>query len=141
MPSVVNNNPKPLEQWIYFVDRSLPKGSLLQALKENGRVAKHHDELFSQDASDVVWLTEAGKNNWIVLSHDRAIARKPLEIESLRRAKVRAFMPAAKGNLKGQEITEIIINALPAIEEFSQKNVPPFIAKIYRDGTLIKWRI
>lgn len=136
----MNKNPKQHEGLVYFVDRSLPKLSLLQALAQKGRIAKHHDDLFPPDAPDVDWLRAAGKNGWIVLSHDRGIGRKPVEIESLRRAKVRAFMPAAKGSLSGNEIVDIIINALPAIEHFDQTNKPPFIAKIYRNGIVIKWR-
>ena len=140
MPSVANKNPKQHKGLVYFVDRSLPKTSLLDALRQKGCVVKHHDELFDPDASDVNWLKRAGEENWIVLSHDRNIGRNPLEIQMLRRAKVRAFMPSAKGGLSGKEIMEIIINGLPAIEKFANLNRPPFIAKIYRDGSVKKWR-
>ena len=58
----------------------------------------------------------------------------------LHRAKVKAFMPSSKGSLTGQKIVDIIINALPAIEDFAKNNNPPFIAKIYQDGSVKKWR-
>jgi predicted nuclease of predicted toxin-antitoxin system len=140
MPLDVNKNRKQLKHLIYFVDRSLPKRSLLKELRQKGCTVKHHDELFVPDASDVEWLRVAGKNNWLVLSHDRNIGRNPLEIEMLRRAKVKAFMPSSKGSLSGAEITNIIIKAIPAIERFARANKPPFIAKIYQDGAVKKWK-
>lgn len=129
-----------MKNWVYFIDRSLPKGSLLQALRQIGCVAIHHDERFSPDAPDVVWLREAGENEWIVLSHDRNIGRNPLEIMQLRSAKVRAFMPASSGSLSGKEISDIIIKAISSIERFANNHNPPYIAKIYRDGSVKFWK-
>jgi predicted nuclease of predicted toxin-antitoxin system len=125
---------------IYFIDRSLPKISLVKALERKGCNVKHHDTIFPQDASDVEWLTEAGKNQWIVLTHDKRIAMNPLEIKSLRRANIKAFVLASKGSLNGEEIVNIVIEALSSIERFAKKNKPPFIAKVYRGGKVKKWK-
>lgn len=140
MQSDANKKSKQHKEWIYFVDRSLPKVSLIQALRQRGCKVKHHDELFSAQTKDIDWLQEAGKNGWIVLSHDRNIGRNPLEINQLRLSKVMAFMPSSKGSLTGKEITEIIVNAISCIEQFAKNNNPPFIAKIYRDGSIKRWR-
>ncbi len=140
MPSDANKNQKQRKGLVYFVDRSLPKKSLLAALITEGCIAQHHDDLFPENAPDTDWLQAAGKNGWIVLSHDRRIGRNPLEIQCLYRAGVCAFMPASRGGLSGQETTDIIINAIPAIERFYETNKPPYIARIYRDGSVKKWR-
>lgn len=129
-----------MKKWTYFIDRSLPKTSLLQALKSKGYNAIHHDELFPPDAADTEWLKHAGGQGWIVLSHDRNIGRNSIEINQLKQSKVMAFMPSAKGSLTGKDISDIIVNALSSIEQFAGSNAPPFIAKIYRDGSVKKWR-
>lgn len=130
-----------MSSWTYFIDRSLPKNSLLIALKTLQCHVVHHDELFKPDASDVEWLHHVGmQKNWIVLSHDRNIGRNSIEINQLRQSNIRAFMPSAKGSLSGKEISEIIVKAIPTIERFSELYNPPFIAKIYRDGSIKKWR-
>lgn len=93
-----------------------------------------HDHHFAQDAPDTEWLTAAGKNNWIVITRDERIRYRIAEKQALRRAKVRAFVLAAKGDLRAEELAEIFLRALPKVTELVRKRRPPFIAKIWRDG-------
>jgi len=50
-------------------------------------------------------------------------------------AGVRAFVLTA-GNLRGEEMAQIFVKALPAISKFLAKHPRPFIAKITRSGAV-----
>lgn len=70
---------KPAE---FFVDRSLGK-SIVEGLRKAGlsvhSMAEVYGEKPSQLLADEVWLRDAGKHNWIVLTKDDAIRRRPAE--------------------------------------------------------------
>lgn len=72
-----------------------------------------HDDLFPQTATDVEWLSEAGKNHWLVLTKDERIRYRVGEIGALRKAGVKAFVLIARKDLTGQEMAEILVKALP----------------------------
>lgn len=61
------------------------------------------------------------------------------EIEKLAitNARVKLFI-LVRGDLSRQEMASIFVKALPAIGRINKNNAPPFIAKIYRDGTVQK---
>jgi hypothetical protein len=82
---------KPAE---FFVDRSLGK-SIVEGLRDAGltvhSMADIYGERRAQLLADEVWLRDAGKNDWIVLTKDDAIRRRPAERDALTEAAVRAF--------------------------------------------------
>lgn len=93
-----------------------------------------HDEHFPQDALDPEWLGAAGRNGWIVITRDERIRYRIAEKQTIRRAKVRAFVLAAHGDLRAEVLAEIFLQALPKVHEIVASKNPPFIAKIWRDG-------
>lgn len=93
-----------------------------------------HDEHFAQNAPDSEWLAAAGKNAWIVITRDERIRYRVAEKQTIRRAKVRAFVLAAHGDLRAEVLAEIFLKALPKVSEIVASKTPPFIAKIWRDG-------
>jgi predicted nuclease of predicted toxin-antitoxin system len=95
-----------------------------------------HDDHFAQNAPDPEWLAAAGKNGWIVITRDERIRYREAEKQAIRRAKVRAFVLAARGDLKIEMLAEIFLNALPKIKQMIANRNPPFIAKIARDGNV-----
>ncbi|HEY2143695.1 MAG TPA: hypothetical protein VGH06_05025 [Candidatus Udaeobacter sp.] len=58
------------------------------------------------------------------------------EKQAIRRAKVRAFVLAAQGNLRAEMLAEIFLKALPKIRRTTKDNKPPFVAKISRSRML-----
>lgn len=52
----------------------------------------------------------------------------------MRRAKVRAFVLAAQGDLRAEMLAEIFLKALPKIRRTVTLKKPPLIAKISRGG-------
>ena len=128
--------PSPREPLVFFVDRSLGRKVIPGALREAGEEVRIHDDYFPQDAKDEAWLAEAGKNGWVVLTKDKHIRYRTVEIQALRAAKVRAFVITAGGDLSGAEVSQIFVKALPVIKRLCKKTAAPFIALVSRGGTV-----
>ena len=84
-------------------------------LRNAGLNVEIHDDHFPQNATDPEWLTAAGKKNWIVVTRDERIRYRVAERQAIRRAKVRAFVLAAQGDLRAEMLAEIFLKALPKI--------------------------
>ena len=134
-PSVASL-PSPPERLVFFVDRSLGRKVIPGALREAGEEVRVHDDHFPQDAKDEVWLAEAGKNRWVVLTKDKNIRYRAAEIQALRAANVRAFVLSARGDLSGTEVSQIFVKALPSIQRLCETTAPPFIALVDRGSTV-----
>ncbi len=132
-PSGLNlpSRPEPL---VFFVDRSLGRRIVPDALRTAGAQVEIHDDHFPQDAQDQVWLTEAGKRGWVVLTKDKHIRYRTAEIHALITAKLCAFVLTARGDLSGEEIGKIFVKALPAMNKMCAAVSPPFLAHVSRDG-------
>ena len=128
------NSPAPPEPLVFFVDRSLGRKVIPNALRLVGEEVRVHDDLFPQDAKDEDWLAIVGKHGWIVLTKDTRIRYHAIEVNALRAAAVRAFVLTAKGDLSGQEMADVFVKALPAIKRLSRKEFPPFLARVNREG-------
>jgi predicted nuclease of predicted toxin-antitoxin system len=135
--SVANSaSPKPPEELTFFLDRQLGRYKMAGLLRNASLSVEIHDDHFRQDARDPDWLTAAGKNNWIVVTRDERIRYRVAEKQAMRRAKVRAFVLAAQGNLRAEMLAEIFLKALPKIRRTVGVRKPPFVAKISRDGNV-----
>jgi uncharacterized protein with PIN domain len=133
--SVANSaSPKPPEELTFFLDRQLGRYKMAGALRKAGLNIEIHDDHFPQNAEDTEWLTAAGKRNWIVVTRDERIRYRVAERQAIRRAKVRAFVLAAQGDLRAEMLAEIFLKALPKIRRTVKQRKPPFIAKISRGG-------
>ena len=121
---------------VFFIDRSLGRKVISSALREAGEQVRIHDDFFQQDATDEAWLTEAGKNGWVVLTKDKHIRYRANEIRALRAANVRAFVLSARGDLSGAEVSQIFVKALPSIKRLCEETAPPFVALVSRGGTV-----
>jgi predicted nuclease of predicted toxin-antitoxin system len=136
--SVANSvSPKPLEEQLtFFLDRQLGRHKMAAILRAAGLKVEVHDDHLRQDATDPEWLTLAGNNHWIVVTRDERIRYRVAEKQAIRRAKVRAFVIVAHGDLRIEEIAEIFLKALPKIQSIAAQEKPPFIAKLWRDGNV-----
>ena len=124
---------KPPSDLIFFLDRSLGKKQIAEALRIAGAIVLIHDDYFSPDEQDINWLKVAGDKGWIVLTKDSRIRYRALEKLALMKAGVAAFI-LTSADLKGNEMAEIFVRSLPAISKTIKKYQKPFIAKITRNG-------
>lgn len=123
---------------VYFVDRCMGGRLVPGAIRGAGRLVHACDSLFAPTTPDVDWLERAGAERWLVLTADKRIGRNDLEREAIRLAGARVFLFTLK-NLRGTEIVQLVIRALPHIEQFADDHSAPFIARVERGG-LVKPR-
>lgn len=133
--------PRPKDQSPeFFVDRSLGK-SIAEGLRATGlrvhSMADIYGEKQAQRLADETWLRDAGKNDWIVLTKDDAIRRRPAERDALTEAAVRVFCLTNR-NLRGAEQTERFITSRYRILRQSQKP-GPYIYGVYEKGLKRLW--
>jgi predicted nuclease of predicted toxin-antitoxin system len=127
----VTSSAKPLDEIVFFVDRSLGKKAVANALRQAGARVEVHDDHLPQNAKDEEWLRYVGARNWMVLTQDDRIRFHFHERTALLQAGVCAFVLTAKG-LRGEDNGAIVVKALPAIRRMLSKQPGPFIAKITR---------
>jgi len=87
--SSARRHKKPLT---YFVDECLGRHFVTDALRNAGAHVEVHHEHFRSGAPDAEWLPVIGERKWIVLTKDRHIRRREIEINAIVNARVRAFV-------------------------------------------------
>ena len=127
---------KPLEPIVFFIDRSLGKYDVPEALRAAGHACEIHDDRFPQDTEDAVWLSALVGQNRVVLTKDERIRYRPLEYDVLRKSGLRVFI-ALCGNVTGGETARIILKAIPRVLQVVQAHgTGPLIGYIYKNGTI-----
>ncbi len=124
---------KQLNHPTFFLDRSLGKELIANALRGANVNVQVHDAHFPSNAKDEDWLGEVGKRGWIVLTKDRRFHKRVLEIAAIAKSKVRVFKLTA-ANLQGKEMAEIFVKSIRKIERVAIGNPAPFIATVTRTG-------
>ena len=115
------------------MDESLDSLSVVAALRAAGAHVERHADHFDKGATDEDWLTHAGNHNWVVLTRDKRIRYRQLELRGLTEARVRAFVFTG-GNITVKDTAEILTRALPRIDAICALNAGPFIYHIGRTG-------
>lgn len=129
----------PDERPVFYLDADIGGKTMQTAMREAGANVERHSDHFPEGTKDVEWLPFIGQNGWFVLTKDANIGRHWLEVEAWQKAGVGLFVFVPK-DMKGIEIAQIVVNALPHIYALIEANAPPFIAKIYRDSRVEKWK-
>jgi predicted nuclease of predicted toxin-antitoxin system len=106
---------KPPEPFTWFVDRSLGR-RIIDSLRAAGFQVEAHADHFVDDAPDVVWLGEAGRRGWVVLTKDKAVRRNELEFQAIMTSEVACFS-LGHGNLKSEQMAEAFVTARPGMEK------------------------
>jgi hypothetical protein len=124
----------------FFVDRSLGK-SIVEGLRAAGLVVHSmtdvYGEVRAQRLPDQVWLRDAGRRSWIVLTKDDAIRRRPAERDAMIDAAAKVFcLTTAK--LRGDEQTERFVHNRHRIVRQAHKP-GPYIYGVYENGLKRLW--
>ena len=124
----------------FFVDRSLGK-SIVVELRKAGLVVRSmadvYGEKVGQELADETWLADAGENDWVVLTKDDAIRRRPAERDALIEAKVRVFCLTNRG-LRGAEQAARFLTNRDRILRHAQ-TPGPYIYGVYETGLRRLW--
>ncbi len=130
-------NLESLNLYTFFLDRALESYALRDALKALGARVQMHRDHFKEDADDVDWLPVIARREWVVLSKDQY---NWLERRAIKNAKGRAFL-LVRGELSGEEQASVICKALPKMVRMIDLTPSPFIAKIYRDSSVVTMKL
>ncbi len=96
-----------------------------------------HDEHFATATSDAEWIAEVGRRDWVVLTKDRRIRHRPLEIAAVVATPVKLFVLIG-GELTGAEMAAILVRQLPAMTRIAISEPAPFIARVSRSRISIE---
>jgi len=95
-----------------------------------------HGECFADDERDEVWLPEVARREWVILTKDKAIRRRPMEKRALIASGARTFV-LTSGNMRGEEMAEILLKHLRRMERLARSTLPPFVAAITKTGVRV----
>ena len=125
---------------VYFIDRSLGRHLIADALRDAGTRVEVHDDHLRQDAPDEEWIALVGDEGWLAVTKDRNIRYRAAEIAAVKHHGARVLVLRAK-NATGVELANVLVTALSRIERFVSRNDPPFIAGIDRSGRITRYAI
>lgn len=110
-----------------------------EVLRQKGVNVQPHAVWFRHNTEDVDWLRVVGEKKWVVFTADISIGRRPLELDALLTAGVRAFAPI-QAQLTGREMAQLFLDAMPQILQTLEEHRYPFIAKIHHDKSVSIWK-
>jgi hypothetical protein len=137
----VASSPRPPDEPILFLDRALGNKVVANLLRSAGACVEIHSDHFEEAAADADWLLEVGRRGWAVLTKDRGIRRRVIELAAIRRGKVRAFALTSAGR-SGEEMATAFIRALSQIRKLCKHKPPPFVATVTAAGKVsieVEW--
>lgn len=112
----------------FFTDRNLGK-QFPGILREAGFVVERHGDHFRDDVPDEEWIAEVARRDWVGITHDRAIRRRPNEKAAVLEACLRLIVVVGKRPFP--EIATHFARARMPIERFISRNAGPWIAGFY----------
>ena len=118
---------------IYFVDECLGRHFVAEAFRAAGAAVEMHHDHFQPGALDDDWLPVVGARKWIVLTKDRHIRRRDLEINAIVNARVRTFVLTA-ADLTGPEQASAFVRALKKMDRIASALAGPFIGRVSEAG-------
>jgi len=122
----------------WFLDRGLGRYDVRQALEQAGETVEIHDDRFPERTPDVDWLRLVSNNGWVALTKDPRIKDRPLERAAVKQGRVRVFT-FVSSQVSGPDMARAFVQALPRMKRLLDDHEGPFIAKVYRDGTVKSW--
>ncbi|WP_437325864.1 hypothetical protein [Sorangium sp. So ce381] len=117
------------EPFTYFIDRSLGRGLVVEALRAAKLDVHAHDDHFAQNTPDAEWLVEIGRRGWVVLTKDKNIRVNALERLALVRANVACIM-LGRGDLTAPAMAQVFVDALPLIRRVLRRFGLPLAASL-----------
>jgi len=133
--------PKPAPPPEFFVDRSLGRRIVPEALRNLGAVVHTMADVYpggeDELVPDVRWIRDADSAGWVALTKDERITRDADSQEVLVRSRLRVFA-IANQHLTGAEMVEYLTTNINRIYLRSRKR-GPFVDVVYRDRVDRRW--
>jgi hypothetical protein len=119
---------------VFFLDRDFGKRDVAEALRGLGAIVELHDDHFAATAKDVEWLPQVGAKRWVILTRDKHILTRPLEVVALVRANTHVFILKSRQELNGAQMAAALVKAYPQVCRLIKSHAPPFLARVTRTG-------
>ena len=123
------------EDLVFFLDRSLGRHVIADKLRAVQVKVEVHDNHLPASAPDEDWIALVGSRGWVAFTKDKNIRYRAAELESIRRNSARVIVIRSK-DMTGGEIGDLVVRARPRIAGFVANTPAPFVAGLYRDGSL-----
>lgn len=123
---------------VLVLDEGISSPLLQEAIRNEGVPCELLIDHFPRGTPDARWLPQIGQRGWILLSKDLAIQKNTIEYHALLNAGIGAFFIRSR-EIPGHEIIACVVKALPKMSEIVRNQQKPFLAKIYKDGTVVLW--
>lgn len=120
---------------VFFIERSLGRYKVAQALRDTGELVEVHDDHLPADAPDEEWIKLVAGNGWLAITKDKNIRYRQHENDAINRYGAKVFVIRAK-NLAAKDTASILTKAAVKMKRYAKENRPPFIVAVYRDGSL-----
>jgi predicted nuclease of predicted toxin-antitoxin system len=127
----------PRKPVVFFLDRSLGKRHVAEALREIGVQVEVHDDHFPPDTEDSRWIAEVSGRGWAIVTKDRRIRYRPLERAAVVAAQARLFA-LTSGSVSGPEMARILVRHLRRMERIVVGEPPPFIARVSKSKVSVE---
>ena len=120
-----------------FLDRCLGNRVVAGRLGSIPGVVVHtHDRHFAADAPDHLWLPTAARNGWVILTKDKWIRKRQLEVDAVMRSGAYVFS-LTRGNCTGPEMADAFEKAVPKIRRLIIRFLPPMVETVSRAGNVL----
>lgn len=120
------------EPFVYFVDECLGRHVVPDALRR-ALLPDEHLEMLPPGTADVDWIPLAHRGGWVCLTKDRALQRRPNELNALLAAELAVCVV---GEARGEAQAARIVQSLPTIRRAMRSRDVPLIARVDDSGGL-----
>jgi predicted nuclease of predicted toxin-antitoxin system len=100
-----------------------------EALRAAGHTVYLLSAVFGTGALDPDWLPQVGERGWVLITKDKNIRKRPIEMRAHMGTNVRSFVFTA-GNMTGEQQGQLLVSAFPKILKILKRTAAPFIAHI-----------
>lgn len=120
----------------FFLDRGLGSRIVPSGLRAAGWVVTTMDERYgvnaSQSIADATWIRDACLQGDVIITKDRAIAKRPLEAEAIFYSEARV-LTIASAQITGPEQLARLLDNAPQIERMMPQP-GPWVLALYADN-------
>jgi hypothetical protein len=121
-----------LEDTTFFTDECLGH-EVPESLRAAGLKIEQWDSHFAPGTEDFDWLSAVGRAGWAVLTKDKAIRKKPWEMQRVVSCGIRLFT-LPNGKMTAAQMTEVFLENRLRMARLLHRLRHPFIAVVSRSG-------
>lgn len=136
----VSNSVVPPDAPTLFIDICAWSHRLSEALTELGAPFVALTQHLPANTPDEKWLSEVGKQGWILLTRDENIRRRPNELQAFRAHGVIGFVLTA-GNASAADTATLVSRFYPKLIRTAQSAKPPAMFSITLAGRISKLKL